>query len=142
MLQYLDPVPFTIDNDSHLGLSETQGLLSSDGENLIIEFRIADTVIGVVKTPSKHLRVPIAELQSISYQKRNLGFSGAVVLQTRSQHVLEALPESRMGMARLLIQRRSRGTAEAFCLAMREAIVRKRGQMLQDDIAKLEQADE
>lgn len=142
MLQYLDPVPFTIDNDSHLGLSETQGLLSSDGENLVIEFRIADTIIGMMKTSSKHIKVPLSEIQSIKYEKRNLGFAGAITLRTRSQHVLEALPESRMGMARLLVPRRNRGSAEEFCLAIHDVIVQKRHQLLQDHITRLEQGDE
>lgn len=138
MLQHLDPVPFTIDNDSHLGLSETQGLLSSDGEHLIIEFRIADTVVGVMKTPSKYIRLPFSDIQSITYEKGMLGFFAAIRLSTRSQQLLEKLPESKMGMVRLPVKRRSRDIAEAFCLAIYDAVVRRRGQMLQDDITKLE----
>jgi hypothetical protein len=41
MIEHLAPVPFTIEVDPQLGLlTELQGILSSDGSNLIIEYRI------------------------------------------------------------------------------------------------------
>lgn len=142
MLQYLDPVPFTIDNESHMGLSETQGLLSCDGDNLVVESRIVDTILGVMKTASKQIRVPLSEIQSIRYEKRKFGFGGVVALRVRSQHVLDDIPEAGMGMVRMTIKRSDRRAAQEFCLALQEAVIHRRNLMLQDDILKLEREGE
>jgi hypothetical protein len=141
MLQYFDPVPFTIENESHFGLSETQGLLSSDGENLLVEFRIADTIIGAIKTASTTLKVPIADIHSMAYEKKYFGLACAIRLRTRSQQALEGLPESKMGTIRMKVKRCDRDTAFSLCLGVQEAVVRHRGQMLRDGIARLEEGD-
>jgi|GEM_PF-2591120 len=138
MLQYLDPVPFTIDNDSHFGLSETQGLLGCDGAHLVIEYRIADTVIGALKTASTALMLPLGELHSIRYQSRYFGFVHSITLRTRNQRLLERLPESKMGMVTMKVRRQDREIAEAFCMGIREAIARHTGRMLEDELARLE----
>jgi len=141
MLQYLDPVPFTFENESHLGLSETQGMLSTDGRCLVVEYRIVDTIIGAIKTPSSTLQVPLADIYSIAYQKKYFGLTGAILLRTRNQQALEALPDARMGTIRMSIKRGDREIARAFCLEIHEVIVRQRSQMLLDDLARLEQGD-
>lgn len=141
MLQYLDPVPFTFENESHLGLSETQGLLTTDGRSLVVEYRIVDTIIGAIKTPSSSLQVPLEDIYSIAYQKRLFGFAGAILLRTRNQKALDTLPDARMGMIRMSVKRGDREIAMAFCLGVQEVIVRKRSQMLLDDLARLEEGD-
>lgn len=135
MIHHLDPVPFTIDNEAHLGLSETQGLLSSDGRNLVIEYRMADTIVGLVKTDSKELLIPLADVRSIRFEKKYMGLSCCVTLRTRNQHVLDAMPEAKLGAVVMKVKRGDRQTAEEFCLAVQEVIVRSRNMLLDDEIA-------
>ncbi len=138
MLQHLDPVPFTIDNDTHFGLSETQGLLSCNSDALVIEYRIADTISGLLKSASKRITVPFAEIQSLTYQKKMLGFSNRITLRTRSQHIIESLPEARMGTVTMAIRRGDREAAEGFCLAVQQAAVQERGRRIQQDVERLD----
>src|SRR5690606_16505268 len=126
MLQYLDPVPFTIDNEPHMGLSETQGLLPWAGGNLVVESRTVDRGLGVMKTASRQIRVPLSGIQSIRYEKRKFGFGGVVPLRVRSQHVLDDIPEAGMGMVRMSINRSDRRAAQEFCLALQEAVIHRR----------------
>jgi hypothetical protein len=134
MLQYLDPVPFTVDNDAHLGLSETQGLLSCDGRNLVIEYRIADTVIGLVKTSSKELAIPLASIRSIKCRKRFFGFVCSIVIATMSQQVLDELLGSMQGRIELKIRRRDRARAEDFCLEVGQSVLRLRTETIAGEL--------
>lgn len=138
MLQHLDPVPFTIENEAHMGLSETQGLLSCDGENLLIEYRTADTIVGALKTPSKRFAIPFDELQSIRCERKFFGMIHRVVIRTRSQQALEALPDAKGGMVTAALKRRDRKIAEEFCLAVHEVVLRRRGLRMSEDLDKLE----
>ena len=126
MLRYLEPVPFTIDNDSHLGLSETQGLLSSDGAALVIEYRIADTVIGMLKSRSKSLAIPLGRVRSIALKKKFFGLIRSIELRTLGQQDLNSLLEGRQGGLSMKIRWRDRGAAENFCLELSQAVLRSR----------------
>ncbi len=139
MLQYLDPVPFAI--DSHMGFSETQGMLSCDGENLLIEFRVVDALVGMLKTSMATVKVPLGDVRSITYQKRFLGLTACIMLSSRNQRALASLPESRMGTIRLAVKRADRDIAATFCQAVQETAMRYRSQMLMDNLARLEEGD-
>jgi hypothetical protein len=134
MIHLLDPVPFTMENEAHMGLSETQGLLSSDGRNLVIEFRVADTVFGLMKTAPKEILIPLADIQSIRFEKKYLGITASIVLRVRNMQVLQALPDAKLGKVTLKVSRRERPAAEEFCLAVHEVIVRLRGARLENEI--------
>lgn len=147
MLQHFDPVPFIIDNESNVGFTETQGLLCSDGTNLVIEFRTVEwindgTICGAAKGSLRTMTVPLVELQSVTYRSRSFALGGYVEVRARRQRALEALPDSRMGMVRLRIKRRDCPAAKAFCMAMRGAVGRARNELLMDDLNRLEHGDE
>jgi hypothetical protein len=135
MIQLLDPVPFTMENDTHMGLSETQGLLSSDGRNIIIEFRVADTVLGMMKSDMKVIRIPLGDVQSIAFEKKYFGMSAAVALRIRNMRALQALPDAKLGQVSLTVSRRERARAEEFCLAVQEVILRERNARIEDEIS-------
>ena len=138
ILKYLDPVPFTIDNDSHLGLSETQGLLMCDGENLVIEFQIADTIIGALKGSMKRTVVPLGEVIRMEYRTRFFGLYNRLILRTRAQSSLTALPEAKQGQLRTIIRRVDRPLAETFAMEINGALGRIRGELMSEDIDRME----
>jgi hypothetical protein len=138
MLQYLDPVPFTIENEAHFGLSETQGILSSDGGSLLIEYRMADTIVGAVKTQSKTVAIPFDEIRSIRMERKFLGMVNRIVIRTRSQVTLDFLPDAKGGMVTLKLNRRDAEPAEGLCLAVQEAVLRQRNLKLGDELDRLE----
>lgn len=137
MIHLLDPVPFTIENDTHLGLSEVQGMLYSDGRNLIIEFRLADTVIGVMKTEAKQLSIPLGDVLSIRYAKRYFGLTAEITLRTRSIRSFAELPDAKLGTIVMKVRRADRGDAEQFCLAVHEQVLRLRGAQLDEGISSM-----
>lgn len=146
VLQHLDPVPFIIDNESGTALTETQGLLGSDGTNLVIEFRVVEwkndgAIFGTAKGKLRTVAVPLAELQSVLYRSRSFALGAFVEVCARRQRVLESFPESKMGMVRLRIKRRGCPAAKAFCMAVREALGRMRNEQLMDDLNRLERGD-
>lgn len=134
MLKYLEPVPFTVDNEASLGLTETQGLLTSDGANLVIEFRTADTVVGIVKTDSKELAVPLETIRSLRFTSKFMGMSNAVVLSTLNQKILEPLMDSKQGQLEMKIRRRDRAIAENFCLEVGQALMRARNERIAGEL--------
>lgn len=141
MLQHLDIVPFLIDNDSHAGLTETEGILSANERGIVLEFRIVDAILGIAKGRVRTTAIGFADLQSITFRARTLMMGGYIELRARRQGALEELPESRMGMVRLKIKRRDCSAAEAFCMAVREALGRMRNEQLMDDLNRLERGD-
>jgi len=142
MIHSLDPVPFTIDNDAHLNLSETQGLLSSDGHALVIEFQLADTVVGIIKTAPREIKIPLAHIQSIRFEKKYLGMAGVITVRARTMHGLQELPDAKLGAVTMKVNRKMWRAAEEFCHAVMEVILRERGSLPADEIDKLEAGKE
>ena len=83
MIEHLDPVPFTIDVEAHMGLSEVQGILSSDGTNLVIEYQTVDTMIGLIKTELKEMSVPMADILMITYERKWFGMIHRIRIRSR-----------------------------------------------------------
>lgn len=138
LLHYLEPVPFTIDNDSHLGLSETRGLLSCDGDNLVIEFQIADTIIGAWKGEMEQIEIPIGDLIRIEFRSRFFGFHNRLTLHSRRQDLLNDVPEAKQGRIVAAVRRGDREAAGDFCIAMSTAIQQLRGERLDIDLGRME----
>jgi len=129
-LDLLDPVPFTLDVDEHLGLSEVQGLLSASERGLLVEYRIADTVIGALKSAMKVVAIPFEEVASLTFDSRFFGLYNRITLRVRRQEIVADLPGAKLGEARLAIRRRDRRPAEQFCLDAAQVIARRRGELI------------
>jgi len=142
MIHLLDPIPFTIENDSHLGLSEVQGMLFSDGSNLIIEFRLADTVIGVMKTEAKQVSIPLSDVLSLRYAKKYFGLVSEITLRTRSIKSFAELPDAKLGTVVMKVRRPDRSDAEQFCLAVHEQVLRLRSARLEEGISNMLEEDD
>jgi hypothetical protein len=134
MIHLLDPVPFTIENEAHLGLSEAQGLLSSDGRGIVIEFRLADTLFGLVKSSTKEIRIPFTDVQSVRYEKKYLGMVASITIRARNMLALQAIPHAKVGSIQMRISRKDRQNAEELCLALQEAVLRVRNALINDEI--------
>jgi hypothetical protein len=138
MIEHLDPVPFTLEIEAHMGLSELQGILCSDGSNLVIEYRTVDTMIGLIRTEVKELSIPLADLLMITYERKWFGMIHRISIRSRRQQVLGDLPESKQGMVTFTIKRRDQKLAEAFCLEAQQLIMRNRNLRLEDELDRKE----
>jgi hypothetical protein len=132
MIEHFDPVPFTIEVEAHFGLSEVQGILCSDGNNLVIEYRLVDTVVGMMKSDLKEIEIPLADLWTIKYERKWFGWVNRILIRTRRQQALGEIPESAQGMVVCSIKRSDRHAAEAFCLEAGQRIMQNRNLLLED----------
>jgi len=133
MLSTLDSIPFNIENSSH-GLTEVQGLMRVENHHLVLEYRTADTILGLVKTELKEVWIPLVELESIVYRKRFFGLHRRLVIKARKQSSFGAFPESKLGQIELHIQWRDRTAAEDFCLELQQGLLRRKNEMLAREI--------
>jgi hypothetical protein len=88
-------VPFTSRRwtDSYEAMVTVHGLLRNEPEGLVFEFRRSEHSFGVrprVEDPIRTVAIPWAEIQSLTYRRRFLGW-GHLVLRTRSLRALDGI---------------------------------------------------
>lgn len=109
----IEPVPFTVDNDIHFGLTELRGLLSADAEDLILEFR--PVMLGMIKMAMKTVYVPLAQIRSMEFDSKFFGAYNRLTIRTATQAALDEIPGSEQGRLRLNIKRIDREAADELC---------------------------
>lgn len=104
-------IPFKI-SDVFMDLAEVEGMLSLEGDNLIIEYQTKDGILGILKTQLKELRISVGDLDSIEYRKKVL--KGLVDIRGKKMSVFANFPGSQHGNIRLKINKDHRDAAEQF----------------------------
>lgn len=105
------PVPFIVP-DLYEGLADAHGLLRCEGDTLTLEFEVRDSLMGVVKSGLKTVRVGLDQLVSIEYIRRWWGTR--LVLRARTLEPLQEFPNFSAGTIRLKIARANRDIARKF----------------------------
>ena len=100
-------VGFTLSDP--MGLTETTGLVSLEGENLLIEYQTLDSMIGVWKSRVKVIEIPVAEISAIRLDRKL--WSADFVVQGKNMRALRNAPGSAGGTLRLKINRQSQPAA-------------------------------
>ena len=101
-------VPFSIPNSTH-GLSETTGIARLEKNELVLEYQVKDSVLGVIKSDVKERRVPISELVDVKYRKGFLWPS--MKFYARSMSVFEDIPGHEQGELQIHFERKHRTAA-------------------------------
>ena len=102
-------IPFRIKNLNY-GLAEARGLLHIGEDELILELESQDTVVGLIKSDLKEITIPFEDVEEINYKP---GWFGAKIeVVGKSMKVMNDLPGSNHGTAKLHIRRRDKKTAE------------------------------
>jgi hypothetical protein len=60
-----------------------------------------------------------------------------LTIRCRNQEALEDVPDSKQGVATLIIKRRDREEAQAFCTDVGQYVARLRGQRIEDEFNRL-----
>jgi hypothetical protein len=103
-------VPFKIHNVFE-GLAETEGILSADGTDLILEFRTSDALIGLLKSNVRQVVLPMAGIEEITF--RNGWFRRRLVIRVAEMRVASDIPNFKQGEIKLPIAKRhSQAAAE------------------------------
>lgn len=102
-------IPFRIKNLNY-GLAEARGLLHIGEEELILEFESQDTVVGLIKSDLKELKIPFGDIEEMNYKP---GWFGAKIeIVGKSMKIMSELPGGDHGTATLHIRRKDKKTAE------------------------------
>jgi len=100
-------IPFSISVYESLG--EAEGLIRFDEESLKLEFEVKDSIVGILKSDLKEIRIPLSDLESIELRKS--WFSTSLVIQASSLRTTRQIPGSDQGRMTLSIARRHRADA-------------------------------
>lgn len=108
-------VPFTV--DLYGGFGKCHGLLKDDGDHLVLEYQIEDTIASVLKSKVTSVRIPTDKLLSVELTK---GWFGArwlgtkIVIQATSLDAVKDVPGMNNGRLDLSIAPRDVENAELF----------------------------
>ncbi len=110
MFENAPSVPFQLDENTHGGFSEVKGLLSLDGDYLVIEYR--PVFLGLFKMAMKEIDIPLADIRSMTFDSKLFGAYNRLTIRTRTQSVLEGFPGASQGRLRMTIKRVDREEAD------------------------------
>lgn len=102
------------------GMSETQGLISLEGDKLILEYQTMDAFLGLLKSSIKVVEIPIHDLSNIRLEQRL--WNAELVLQGKNMRVFKNALGSSAGKLRLRINRPSARAAAGLVQTAREKL--------------------
>ena|ERR1017187_8247759 len=103
-------VPFKIRNVLQ-GFAEAEGILSVDGTDLKLEFRTTDTLIGLLKSGVREVKLPIDGIEEIAFRKGLFGCS--LSIRVAEMRGASAVPNFKQGEILLSIAKKhSKAAAE------------------------------
>jgi transposase-like protein len=105
-----DRVLFTT-SDS-MGMTETSGMLSLEGDKLILEYQTVDAILGVLKSGVKVVEMPLDSVSSARVEQKFLG--AELVLQGKNMRVFGNAPGASGGQLRVKLKRPSVSAAHGL----------------------------
>jgi len=121
--------------DSFGGLAETSGLLSLEGDDLVLEFEMKDALVGVIRTGPRTVRFPVTDLAEVGLR---LGwFQQRLVLRSRSLKLLADLPGRDGAELVLYCRRRDRAILRHVYAAVQDRLTSASLKRLDADAERL-----
>lgn len=102
------------------GMSETQGLVTLEGDKLILEYQTMDAFLGLLKSGIKVVEIPLQDLSNIRLEQRL--WNADLVLQGKNMRVFKNAPGASAGKLRLRINRPSARSASGLVQTARETM--------------------
>ena len=103
-------VPFVIDN-VYGGVAEVNGMLRLQGQALVLEFQVQDSLLNVVKSNIGETVIPFDQLTEVVFSNGFLGFGASLTIRAKSLKVFENLPGSNAAELCLGLARKDRRAA-------------------------------
>lgn len=110
----METVPFTLD-EAYGGLAKTDGMMRLEDEALVLEFQTKDSIVGLLKSDVKEVRIPLAEIGSVAWKSGLFGSSFTIRLRTMKY--ADAVPGIEQGELKLPIARQHREAAARLATA-------------------------
>ncbi len=97
-------------HDPDAFVSESEGMIRVEDEDVIIEHQTKDAFLGAFRSDVKVSTLPVAEISWIKFKRRM--FSAEITIQARAMKSVENMPTSKQGRLRLRFARDLRDEAE------------------------------
>jgi hypothetical protein len=120
------------------GLITVRGVLATEADGVVLEYASTENYWGVkptVNTPIRTVRIPWAEVQSITYRTRLLGWGGLLVVRTRSLRALDGVPNALGNEISLAVARADRLAARDLSATVEMALADRRLAALEEGFA-------
>jgi hypothetical protein len=114
-IRLMASLPFTL-GGVYADLAQIRGVARLDDDHLVLEYRLQDSVVGVLQSELKELRIPLSDLESIEFQRGF--FRNVLCVRARTMRVLESLPGAHDTQLRLVCRRQDRGHAQQLATAV------------------------
>jgi len=124
----MDSVPFHF--DTYAGFGEVQGIARLDELGLELQFSTRDALLGVLKTSTRRVRIPVEALLSVRYRAGWFWLMPTIELRVRELSVVKGLPESEQGRVTLSLKLRDRHDGRAFAADLEQMRLHRRIQHL------------
>lgn len=106
------------------GLAEGEGFMTVDEQNLTMDFQVKDSILGVIKSNPKTLRIPLRVISDVRYI-RNM-FMSRIRFSVNDLELLNSFPGANKGTIKVKIRRRDKEMAEVLAAYLQGRPVEKR----------------
>jgi hypothetical protein len=103
----MNTVPFEL-GEVYQGFASGNGLMRAEDQHLCLEFQVQGSLVGLIKSGITQLRIPIADLASVTLEKRWFGLCTNMVIQVARMEAVKDFPGMTQGRLVLGIARRER----------------------------------
>jgi len=118
MLDSEDQVIFN--NTDSMGLSDTQGMISLEEQNIVVEYQTVDTMLGVLKTGVKVIEIPLSGVIGARLEQKL--WSTEFILNGKNMRALGNVPGASQGSMRVKIARGSTTAANLLVEQINESL--------------------
>jgi hypothetical protein len=109
----MNMVPVSL-GELYEGLANSHGLIRDEGDHLCIEFQVQDAVFGLIKSGIKQVRIPLADLASVTVARSWFGLCTKLVVQVARMEAVKDVPGMAQGRIALGVARKDRDAAAKF----------------------------
>lgn len=103
-------------------IANCEGLLSFDGEQFLLEYRLIDGILGVLKSGVKQVNIPLADLASVELVRGWLG-RHKIVMQSTTMKAVQEVPGMSQGRVELIVARSDREAARKLVDGLRKPAI-------------------
>lgn len=108
-------IPFEI-KDQFNGFAQSSGILKFNDGCIVCEFQTKDSILGLLKSAVKEIRIPVSGLIDLEYKKKIFG--GRIFIRTNSMEYTSYFPGLNSYDICLKIEKKSRENARQLVSAV------------------------
>lgn len=108
------------------GMAETHGLARLEKDILILEFETRDSVIGMIRSGLKEVKVPVKDISAVRFEKKM--FKTQLTVQGARMRSFKNVPGNKAGEIRLLFDKNARESSTRLATALADRLAVHRGE--------------